>query len=78
MTLGAERMRDFFSGCKQSDEQLRVLIDLYRTVGAVIRSDQAQLAALLGFRETFLLAARFMPRPVGKNPYLQEMEIDWD
>jgi len=51
VTLGSERLGDFFSGCKQGDEQLCVLIDLYRTVGTVVRGDQAQVAALLGFGE---------------------------
>src|ERR1700730_8247679 len=73
VTLGAERLRDLFSGLKESDEQLGVLIDLYRTLSAVVGCDQAKLAALLDFGKTFLLVARFVPLRVWENPYLQQM-----
>ena len=73
VTLVIERLGNLFSGYKQSDEQLRVLIDLYRTLGSVARSNQPQLAALLGFGEASLFVARFQPLFVGKNPYLQQV-----
>src|SRR5208283_3944288 len=70
VTLGGERLRDFFSGGKQGDEQPRVLIDLYRAFGAIAGGDQAELAALLSFGEAFLLVAWFVSLLVGENPYL--------
>src|SRR5208337_2116007 len=73
VTLGGERLRDLLSRRKQSNEQLRVLIDLYRTLGAVARSDQAKLAALLRFGKSFLFVAGFVPLLVGENPDLQQM-----
>src|ERR1700687_5567393 len=49
VTLGAERLGDLFSGGKESDKQLRILIDLYRALGTVVGCDQSKLAALLHF-----------------------------
>src|SRR5712664_1998766 len=73
VALGAEQLRDLFARRKQSDEQFRILIDLYRAISPVVGGDQAKLAPLLNFGKTFLLVARFVPLLVGENPYLQQM-----
>jgi hypothetical protein len=66
-------MSRFLARRKQTDEELRILINLDRPSGAVVRSNQSQLPTLLRFRKTFLLVARFQPLLRGRNPDLQQV-----
>src|SRR5208283_967752 len=55
MALRPQRVPDFLARREQSHEQLCILMNLYRAVGAVARCDQPEPSALLGLRKTLLL-----------------------
>src|SRR5579862_7350735 len=68
-------MADFCRGLQQCDVELRVLIDLHRSVTRVARCDQAELAALFCFWKTLLFVTRHECGSLGLNPDLQQMHF---
>src|SRR5579864_9195332 len=73
VTAGFEMVRDFIPRLQQRSVELRILVDLYRSIARIARGDQAQLASLLRFGKALLLVAWRQRSFFWLNPDLQQV-----